>query len=607
MNAAATTVVTAAHAGRMLAAGLTWCYLGTDVAARERLRQAHGDDVPLGETLTAIALRLKQPFLDWLARLGADQREPARWWASALASKSPLQCDLFFLACYGEAIAGWAERGSPAGVIVIEDAWLWSVAREWFRASPVLTFSGGGAWARRRESARLRLRSIRAAGSFVAWAVRACADARRAMPPRQGSWPSGGALIFTWIEPRAFTADGTFRDPYTGRLGEVLAEDGRSVSRLTPLLVPRALWPAVRRASDRFVAAAAFIRAGDITGAIGRFRIDHASRHRSFAGRDHGDLLRRQRLIEDAGLTYRQHRLWHWAVRRIAASAAGSHTTVMYPFENQPHEKLLCLAWREAAPDATLAGYVMAGIPTLLLSFFLGAGEENMQPLPDRIVTNGPASRDLLAQHGYPVDRLVDGGAFRFEHLSATAGSHVRRDDAGARRVIVALSTVDGYSRELIMQLIEECRTPIRDASGREVEFVLTFHVDLPANILLGPAAQLPAAISVSDRPLNDLVGDSDVCLFAPPTGSWREALFAGLPVLRYRPNLLDIDPVDSLGGASVPDCSRATLRQAIVRALEAPPLLGREEAQRLLRRVYSPVQEQVWRSLGEPRPEPVQ
>lgn len=607
MSGARTRVVTAGHAGRAIAPRVTWCYLGTDVSARERLRQAHGDEVPVGLALTEIAIRLKQPFLDWIARLGADQRDPASWWASALASKSPLQCDLFFLVCYGEALATWADRGSPVQVVVIEDPWLWSVAHDWFRSSPAFTFAGGSGWTRHGEVARLRLRSLWAALAFVAWSVRARADARRAVPRTSGAWPAGGALILTWIEPRAFAADGAFHDPYTGRLEALLADDGRRVSRLTPLLVPRQLWPAVRRAPGRFVVAAAFLRFGDIIRSAAGFRVDHAGRHRIFAARDHGGLLRRQRLIETAGLAFRQHRLWYRAVQRIASAAAGSGTTVLYPFENQPHEKLLCLAWRAAAPDAAIAGYVTAGIPTLLLSFFLGVGEDTLQPLPDRIVTNGPASRDLLAANGYPADRLVDGGAFRFEHLAAAAGGHARRGDTAARRVIVALSTVDCYSRELVLQLMEECRTPLRDAAGRDVEFVLTFHVDLPASALLGPAPQLPPSLSVSQRSLNDLVPESDLCLFAPPTGSWREALFAGLPVLRYRPDLLDLDPTDSLGGPAVPDCTRATLRQAIVAALAAPHALSGEEARRMLRRVYSPVQEQVWRSLVGPLPEPVQ
>src|SRR5476651_466371 len=94
-------VVTPAAAPRVIGVQprRTWCYLGTDVAARSRLRAQCGPDVPVGAELTALALRLKQPFLDWIAALGSQQEARVAWWATALASKSPLQSALFFHVC----------------------------------------------------------------------------------------------------------------------------------------------------------------------------------------------------------------------------------------------------------------------------------------------------------------------------------------------------------------------------------------------------------------------------------------------------------------------------------------------------------------------------
>src|SRR5262249_38609670 len=91
---------------------------------------------------------------------------------------------------------------------------------------------------------------------------------------------------------------------------------------------------------------------------------------------------------------------------------------LVYSFENQPIEKMLCTAVRARAPRMQLVGYQTAGIPSLLLSFFLGRDEARFAPLPDIITTNGHPARRVLRSAGYESTRIAVGGGFRFEHLS---------------------------------------------------------------------------------------------------------------------------------------------------------------------------------------------
>lgn len=581
----------------------TWCYLGRDESLQHRIRSQCGDAVSVGVALTEVALRLKQPFLDWIAAIGSKQRQPVIWWASAVASKSPLQSDLFFLVCYGEILADWSAGESPAQVIVIEDAWLWAAAREWFCASPRMQFTGTREESVAVARGRLRRRARAQALRFVASAVRTVIRARAVMPRHVPPRADQQALIFTWIEARAFAPDGAFRDPYTGRLASILTAHGVPVSRLTPLAAPRALWASVQASAEEFVVTPAFARIGDALRAVRtRFRIDADAASRRFLGRDHGPLLERECLVENASASFREHLVWFAAVRRIAALMRDRRMTVIYPFENQPHEKLLCLAWRQAAPEATLVGYVTAGIPTLLLSFFLGAGEDAFQPLPDTIVTNGPASRDLLETNGYASRRLIDGGAFRFEHLADLVSAGTASVAGPIARVLVPLPTVACYARELLASLAEAFREPLLDpSSGRPVECVVTFHVDLPRERVVDETQTLPPSIVLSSQGVGELLSQSALCVFVPPTGSWREALIAGVPVLRYRPDTLDLDPIDALAGLELPDCSRATLREALVASLRSPAIPTRDDRARLLNRLYSPVNEAVWLSLAGP------
>jgi hypothetical protein len=602
-------IVTPSAAPHLIREGSrTWCYLGTSITTRNQLRDECGDDVDVGVALTDTALSMKQPFLDWLAEIGRHQTDAVRWWASATASKSPLQSDLFFLACYGEAMASWAAGGAPAEVIVVEDVWLWTAARQWFEAHGRTRFIRGAA-SQARDALRLRLLALRRTLTFIASSASTVIAARRRFSRQLPSPTAHRVLMFTWIEPRAFGAGGTFTDAYTGRLQVMLAAHGAQVTRFTPLLVPRTLWPAIRSTAGSFIVTPAFARLRDvIRAAFARFHIDLGPATRMFRNRDHAALLERERLHERASLSRRQHHLWHSTIRRIAASINARHSTVIYPFENQPHEKLLCLAWREGASTANLAGYVTAGIPSLLISFFLGNGEAAFQPLPDTIVTNGAASRDLLAANGYPAERVVDGGAFRFEHLEPLAALDERALRTSPARVLVALSTVERYARALVEALIEACREPLVDpATGTPVTFVITFHVDLPQAAVVKPSDRVPETVTFSDDSVAALLDNVDLFLFVPPTGSWREAYAAGVPILRYRPDTLDLDPIDALGGVELPACSRATLRTAVAAGLASRNAAPRAERERMLRRTYSPVREEVWLALSGLTGKPLQ
>src|SRR5260370_5382740 len=85
-----------------------------------------GTRIEIGDDLNLIAETSRQPVLDWIAHLGAKQREPLRWWASAIASKDNLQSDFFHLVIYYQLFASWVKEanGDRTRLVVVEDPWL---------------------------------------------------------------------------------------------------------------------------------------------------------------------------------------------------------------------------------------------------------------------------------------------------------------------------------------------------------------------------------------------------------------------------------------------------------------------------------------------------
>src|SRR5712692_5952854 len=123
-------------AGRLSGISLEWCYFGTDLSRRGKVNEilAAGKLISITEELNRVAFDTKQPFLDWIAEIGSRQKNKLSWWASKIASKSPVQTDFFLLVCYHRLFRSWVfgERQSGTRIVVVEDPWLRSLLRRDF-------------------------------------------------------------------------------------------------------------------------------------------------------------------------------------------------------------------------------------------------------------------------------------------------------------------------------------------------------------------------------------------------------------------------------------------------------------------------------------------
>ena len=217
-------------------------------------------------------------------------------------------------------------------------------------------------------------------------------------------------------------------------------------------------------------------------------------------------------------------------------------------------------------------------------------------PLPDRIVANSDFNLQTLKEGGFPEAMLVNAGALRHEYLYAPPAE---RPPAAAdpqwRTVVVAFPQLAPQSAHLLADLVEEFREPLMpDAlDGRPVRFLLKFHPSLPARKVSRGRLRLPVWMETSQEPMSRALRGADLLLYASPTSSWWEARFSGVPVLKYQPDLLDMDAGQAAFEASVPVCDRATLRSSITALLNQPPV--RHAEGRALRRLFGPVDEARW------------
>jgi len=596
------------------AAQAEWCYLGWDPlqVAHSESACAHLPRVWMGEELNRTAHVLKQPFLDWLSTLGRAQRHPARWWSSRMASKSPVQTDLFLLMCYTEIVASWVEQneGQRAHrIVVVEDPWLlWWFARHYRGHQRVAAAQGAGRGLLKhilRWSARVPW----ATGRFMLWGFATCIIYRLGLR-HEDVWRSGpparGALLYTWIVRGNLEGSGAFRDAYTGGLADLLTHAGYDVSRLTPLKIGarRGLRRQFALLAKSWIVCPRYLRLSDIIrAAVTRFSVGQLRSLSRWRGRSYALLVWREIAQEWGDLEFPSTQLWYRTVRRIARRHRHAVHLVVYPFENQPWEKLLCLAVRQEIPTAHLVGYQHAALSPLWLNYFFGQAEVGHAPVPDVVVTSGPMGRRLLIEGGFPAERVWQGGTFRFESLVRNAPVSHRARDArdGQRRVVVAFPISWPHAAELLQALLEAFLTPVvRAQTEQQILLQLKCHPLLPIHKLLRKGQRLPPWCAVADEPLAQLLPEADVFLYAPPTGSVWEAKAMGVPVLKYRGELFDFDARDTLDRDPLAECSRETLRQRVEWLLAGPArIASASDGQGSLQDVFSPVDDRVWLALA--------
>jgi hypothetical protein len=594
-----------------------WCYFGTDTSKRRTAARAFASCPRVGfaEELNRIAYKLKQPFLDWVAEIGARQDDQLNWWASRLASKSTLQTDFFLLVCYHMLFGSWVTGSNKLSmrVIVVEDPWLRYLLQRDFGGVPQVRVMGHAVvdviadasyWLARIPLSVLYIIMIYLWRKFSAGVIL----------PQSRTRGMGVAserldvLLYTWIEQSCFTSPGKLSDAYTGRLEDILAKNGQTVKRMTPLAIKtKFLWQ-LRPVAQDLVVTPHYLRFWDIfRDAASFFTIKYLKASEPIGGCDYRPLLEREMLREWGHPGFAGYRLTYRAMRQLARECVGGVKCVIYPFENQPWEKMLCLALRDEIPQMRLVGYQHASIPTLVLCFFLGKNESEYAPLPDFIVTNGKANLNLLKNGGFPSEKLLDGGAFRFEYLHGLQKRVVLRDRpiTGEYRVLVAFPTSKPHAASLLEDLLELFPQPFRDNNrGHRVVFVLKCHPDLPWEMLAGEAPRLPAWFTVSKQPLSVLIDTVDLFLYSPPTGTWREAYLAGVPVLKYRGEFLDVDSTETLRIEELPICSRDTLRDQIHTLLAKASVSDKETRRGFLDQIFSPVDESVWLKLVANEPD---
>jgi hypothetical protein len=519
--------------------------------------------MPLTAMFHLAARRMRGPYLRLLAELGRRQPNPTAWWASSMASRRPAHTDFFVLLCAGAVVCELAAQDGSRGhpwVVFVEDPWLFAGLKEALRGIPGVRFESR-LFPQLGRTVEFALRGTvyRALlGGYLVTAWMLAAWRWRGRRPAGAPHTVG---MVSFLEARSVQG-GRFSDPYLGRLDQILEAHGFRVLRLLHPLGPLPLLNRAARLEGQMWPLVAELRPGCFARLLCVWRPDTEALP-SVVGLDDAlvrQLMRREVWREFSGIAFNLNLvikdLYAGALVRCRPRA------LVYYFENQAWEKMMCLVAR-TVPNIRIVGHQHSIVPWFLFTYFLGDGEREFMPLPDRIVTNGPYTTELLREAaGFGPDLVVEGGTLRYEHL---VGLSPRGDyGAGSRIVLVALPSDASSARTIVAGVVDASRDP--RAAGWK--FVVKPHPDLGRHKLGIP---VDGAICATAEPIARLLNEAEVVVASE--SSLLEAWLRGKRVIRVRyEHRVDLDLLgdldlpgvvtadeDGLSGTIVDEISRAT------------------------------------------------
>jgi hypothetical protein len=128
--------------------------------------------------------------------------------------------------------------------------------------------------------------------------------------------------------------------------------------------------------------------------------------------------------------------------------------SLIFTYENNAWDKAVIATLHKIYPPTTIIGYQHSTVSTNQLNFNLASDERTIELLPDYIITNGKYPYNFLSRHGYPLNRLVFGGALRYysikkQPLQSNIGNNSNKT------ILVALPASISESVEIIEKVNE--------------------------------------------------------------------------------------------------------------------------------------------------------
>lgn len=523
-----------------------WCYIGKDVDKRQKIADALGKGTRfyLKERLYKIALEKNQPYLDFVSRLGSEQKDQLNWWASKFASKSPFHTDFFLFVCYEALVKELIEEKDALSaeklVIFVEDPWLFVEVRNLISDKNV-KFVGNPSLILNKFI--LVVQGLIHRLFLVCWFVLVKSLIRiyhKGEKPEVLKTEKSAICLINPADKTVFK-NGEYLTNYTPGLSSFYEEKGFRCFFLYPFPFPlstvryigrnkKILWPLIVDAKILTVFKRMFERwkpvfSSKMSSAINDCQVPY--------------LLERERWITFSKVGFNFNLILHDALDKFLSRGWCSH--LIYLFENQPWEKMLCMA--ATKNRVRTIGYQHSSICKLYISQFIGKGEAAFAPLPDKIVTAGDYFAELYKKGGIPEEKVVVGGAWRYCYMqnNMRERSVFPSKRPGNKRTILVSLPIVGFILDSMLENLDNAL--FQRHLNDDFEIWLKPHPVTDSSDL-ARINKLALRYNMAHKPFQELLRDADLVIASSST-SGLESFLYGKRVICYLPeNFIVPDPL---------------------------------------------------------------
>lgn len=375
--------------------------------------------VPLEESCDKELFEKK--YIDFIAKLG-QQQNSIYWWANALSEKNSLNSKLFGrlykLACFNEMRK---KTGDEDIAVICSDQELKEQLRINYQNNFIIHYSLflraynclKNVFSKSKGILKQLARAVNEYGKLLF--VRRILRGRKTAIGEQSS-----CVVFrTWADHRNYKS-GTYEDPYFKNLPDFFLSTGRKILFFAEVLSDfKSSVIRFKQDCDRMIIPTDFFLKGiDILKCLVYTYFKRPAVNGDiFFDESNVARLVSDELLQDIYTThYFDSFIQYFCCLRLAESV--SVERLIYTFENYAWEKMSIMGLRRGNPDIKTIGFQHAFISKNSFKYFPGKSEKKILPLPDRIVTMGKRTREIMRKFGdYPDAIFAAGCALRQEYL----------------------------------------------------------------------------------------------------------------------------------------------------------------------------------------------
>ncbi|MFC1517594.1 hypothetical protein ACFL5G_03445 [Candidatus Margulisiibacteriota bacterium] len=518
-----------------------WCFFGDDIALKEKLcsKLGYQKNISYAKEMQSISLAYKQSFLDWIASIGRMQAQ-SWWYGTNIAYKCPVSSNLFLNYCILLLIKKLIDQNARKVVFIIENPKLGKSIEKNIGAKNILV----------KIHTYKVLKKIKYLlfGNIYIFLKDLYANVREAMEiynknkhlPKKYRYEVLNSLkgkidilFATWITPTQFNKNNdSFYDQYLGKLFEYYKKKKLDIKYINFGFINKYLMKQTLK-SDEIIPIDIFLGYKDIFKAL---IVSSAIRWKSSIPRTHGlDLID---IFIDARKNERRnvfhHYLYYLVIKKLIRSGALNFKNIVYPFENQPLDKMLIKAIHDARLHPKIIGYQHGNMPYLLLNYFLGKNEKKEYPQPDYIFTCTGLYKRMLKKANYR-SAIYNGGSISSRYkISINNLKNDRGPENKNYTDILALlpgSIVD--AKEMLFFLKRQAG----------FNFLIKAHPILNEQMLKDTLQVIPGNFSFVNDPLESLYKKTDYVIYNS-TLAGLESLLNGKIIIKYISERIDLDPL---------------------------------------------------------------